>query len=54
MLGDRIFLLALGNTAYFTIATVLLQSILPLLVAALLSSGIRGGVDLPHRSTSCR
>ncbi len=44
MLGDRIFLLALGNTAYFTIATVLLQSILPLLVAALLSSGIKGGV----------
>jgi ABC-type sugar transport system permease subunit len=44
MLGDRIFLLALGNTAYFTVATVLLQSILPLLVAALLSSGIRGGV----------
>ena len=43
MLGDRIFLLALGNTAYFTVATVLLQSILPLLVAALLSSGIRGG-----------
>lgn len=44
MLGDRIFLLSLGNTAYFTVATVLLQSILPLLVAALLSSGIRGGV----------
>ena len=44
MLGDRIFVLALANTAYFTIATVLLQSILPLLVAALLSSGIRGGV----------
>lgn len=44
MFGDRIFLLALGNTAYFTVVTVLLQSILPLLVAALLSSGIRGGV----------
>jgi len=43
MLGDRIFLIALGNTAYFTVVTVLLQSILPLLVAALLSSGIRGG-----------
>jgi len=43
MLGDRIFLLALFNTAYFTVATVLLQSILPLLVAALLSSGVRGG-----------
>ncbi len=44
MLGDRIFLLALGNTAYFTVATVILQSILPLLLAALLSSGIKGGV----------
>lgn len=44
LFGDRIFLIALGNTVYFTVATVLLQTIIPLLVANLLSSGIRGGV----------
>jgi ABC-type sugar transport system permease subunit len=43
LFGDRLFLIALGNTAYFTIATVILQTTIPLLVASLLSSGIRGG-----------
>jgi ABC-type sugar transport system permease subunit len=44
LFGDRIFLIALGNTAYFTLATVVLQTTIPLLIASLLSSGIRGGV----------
>lgn len=44
LLSDRIFLIALSNTAVFTVATVVLQTVLPLLVASLLSSGIRGGV----------
>jgi ABC-type sugar transport system permease subunit len=39
---DRVFLIALGNTAYFTIVTVVFQSIIPLLIASLLNSGIRG------------
>lgn len=42
LLNDRVFLIALGNTAYFTIATVLLQTTIPLLIANLLNSGIRG------------
>ncbi|MDQ0474740.1 carbohydrate ABC transporter permease [Labrys wisconsinensis] len=44
LFGDRLFLIALGNTAYFTIVTVILQTTLPLLVACLLNAGIRGGV----------
>ncbi len=40
---DPVFLLALGNTAYFTIATVIFQTTIPLLVATLVNSGIRGG-----------
>ncbi|MFE0753134.1 carbohydrate ABC transporter permease [Inquilinus sp. NPDC058860] len=43
LFGDRLFLLALGNTAYFTIATVILQSVIPLLVANMLNSRILGG-----------
>jgi ABC-type sugar transport system permease subunit len=39
---DRIFLLALGNTAYFTVATVVFQTVIPLLIASLLNSGVRG------------
>ncbi|MGL4968533.1 MAG: carbohydrate ABC transporter permease [Inquilinus sp.] len=43
LFGDRLFLIALGNTAYFTIATVVLQSTIPLLVASMLDSRILGG-----------
>jgi ABC-type sugar transport system permease subunit len=39
---DRLFLNALGNTVYFTVATVVTQSVIPLLVATLVNSGIRG------------
>jgi ABC-type sugar transport system permease subunit len=39
---DGTFLLALWHTAYFTICTVVLQTVLPLLIANLLSSGVRG------------
>jgi ABC-type sugar transport system permease subunit len=39
---DRVFLIALGNTAYFTVVTVLLQTTIPLLIANLLNSGVRG------------
>ena len=39
---DRIFLFAFGNTAYFTIVTVIFQTIVPLLIAILLNAGIRG------------
>jgi ABC-type sugar transport system permease subunit len=42
LLQDPIFWSALGNTAYFTIATVIFQTTIPLLVANLLNSGIRG------------
>jgi len=42
LLQDRIFWLALKNTAYFTIATVIFQTTVPLLVASLLNSKIRG------------
>lgn len=43
LFGDRLFLIALGNTVYFTVATVILQSTIPLLVANLLNSRILGG-----------
>jgi ABC-type sugar transport system permease subunit len=39
---DKLFLVALGNTAYFTIITVIFQSTIPLLIASLLNSGVRG------------
>src|ERR1700692_2253944 len=39
---DRVFLISLGHTAYFTIVTVVLQTTIPLLIANLLNSGIRG------------
>ncbi len=42
LLHDETFLRALWHTAYFTICTVILQTILPLLIASLLNSGIRG------------
>jgi len=44
LLSDRIFLLALRNTAYFVIVTVIFQSTIPLLVAVLVNSNIRGSV----------
>jgi ABC-type sugar transport system permease subunit len=43
LLQDRLFLQALGNTAYFTIATTLFKTVVPLLIAVMLNSGIRGG-----------
>lgn len=42
LLKDRLFLLSLGNTAYFTVVTVIFQTIIPLLIASLLNSGVRG------------
>ena len=42
LLHDETFFRALWHTAYFTGATVVLQTVLPLLIACLLSSGIRG------------
>src|SRR5262249_35219929 len=42
LLRDRIFWLALRNTAYFTIVTTLFQITVPLLIASVLNSKIRG------------
>lgn len=42
LFNDRIFVIALRNTAIFVVATVIFQSTLPLLVANLVNSGIRG------------
>jgi ABC-type sugar transport system permease subunit len=42
LLKDRVFWIALGNTATFTIATTLLQSTIPLLVAVLVNTKWRG------------
>ena len=42
LLHDETFARALWHTAYFTVCTVILQTILPLLIASLLNSGIRG------------
>jgi ABC-type sugar transport system permease subunit len=39
---DRVFLQSMGNTAYYTIATIILQTTVPLLIANVLNSGIRG------------
>ena len=39
---DQTFFRALWHTAYFTVCTVILQTVLPLLIASLLNSGIRG------------
>ena len=39
---DATFFTALWHTAYFTVCTVILQTILPLLIASLLNSGVRG------------
>lgn len=41
---DRIFWIAVKNTLIFTVATTLLQTVIPLLVAVLLNVGWRGGV----------
>ena len=40
---DRMFIHALWNTAYFTFATVVLKTSIPLVIAVLLNTGIRGG-----------
>ena len=40
---DRLFVIAMGNTVYFTVVTVLFQTVIPLLLASLLNSGVRGG-----------
>jgi ABC-type sugar transport system permease subunit len=42
LMHDETFFRALWHTAYFTFCTVILQTILPLLIASLLNSGIRG------------
>jgi ABC-type sugar transport system permease subunit len=42
LVQDRLFWSSLGNTAYFTLAAVIFQTAIPLLVANLLNSGIRG------------
>jgi ABC-type sugar transport system permease subunit len=42
LMEDRIFWQSLGNTAYYTLATTLLQTTIPLLIASVLNSGIRG------------
>jgi ABC-type sugar transport system permease subunit len=42
LMQDETFLRALWHTAYFTACTVVLQTVLPLLIASLLNSGIRG------------
>ena len=42
LMRDETFFRALWHTAYFTVCTVILQTILPLLIASLLNSGIRG------------
>jgi ABC-type sugar transport system permease subunit len=39
---DATFFRAIWQTAYFTICTAILQTIIPLLIASLLNSGIRG------------
>lgn len=43
LLEDQVFWRALRNTVFFAISTVVLQTTLPLLVANLINSGIRGG-----------
>ena len=40
--NDPLFWQSAGNTVYFTVATIILQTTIPLLVASLLNSGIRG------------
>ena len=42
LMQDETFFRALWHTAYFTLCTVVLQTVLPLLIASLLNSGIRG------------
>jgi ABC-type sugar transport system permease subunit len=42
LLQDETFFRSLWHTVYFTFCTVILQTILPLLVASLLNAGIRG------------
>ena len=42
LIHDETFFRALWHTAYFTLCTVILQTFLPLLIASLLTSGIRG------------
>jgi ABC-type sugar transport system permease subunit len=44
LLQDRVFWLALRNTAYYTIVTVIFQTTIPLLIANLLNSKIRGSM----------
>lgn len=44
MMNDRIFWIALKNTFFFMVATTILQTIIPLLVAVLLNAGWRGDV----------
>ncbi|MCL4251760.1 MAG: sugar ABC transporter permease [Anaerolineae bacterium] len=42
LLEDEVFRQAVGNTIYYTLATILFQTTVPLIVASILNSGIRG------------
>ena len=42
LLTDRVFLIATRNTIYFVVVMVIVQSTVPLLVAVLLNSGLKG------------
>lgn len=42
LLEDAVFRQAVGNTIYYTVATILFQTTVPLVVASILNSGIRG------------
>ncbi len=42
LLEDAVFRQAVGNTIYYTLATILFQTTVPLIVASILNSGIRG------------
>ena len=44
LLQDPLFYNALGHTALFVVVTVIFQTIIPLLVAVLVNSGIRGSI----------
>src|SRR5262249_50937467 len=42
LIEDATFWQAVGHTAYFTLATILFQTTIPLVIASILNSGLRG------------
>jgi ABC-type sugar transport system permease subunit len=42
LLEDRFFWQSLGNVVYYTVATIIFQTTIPLIIASFLNSGIRG------------